>query len=48
MHPKFGRGTVLQISGSGKNARISVQFDQTGVRELALAIAPIVRLEEET
>ena len=47
-HPKFGTGTVLNVSGSGKDARIRIQFDEKGEKELALAIAPIIRLEEET
>ena len=47
-HPKFGSGTVLQITGYGKNARIRIDFDEKGEKELALAIAPIVRFEEGT
>ena len=45
-HPKFGEGRVEEISGSGANARIRVAFDQAGVRELALSVAPIVKCEE--
>ena len=48
MHPKFGAGTVVRVSGTGKSARAAVAFDSAGEKELALAIAPIVRLEEET
>ena len=47
-HPKFGAGTVQSVSGYGKDARIRIQFDKAGAKELALAIAPIVRTEEET
>ena len=47
MHPKFGKGTVEKITGSGKDARILIRFDHAGNRELALAIAPIIRLEED-
>jgi len=46
-HPKFGFGRVLEITGSGKEARIRVKFDTQGEKELALAIAPIVKVEEE-
>lgn len=46
-HPKFGAGTVQSVSGYGKDARIRIQFDKAGAKELALAIAPIVRMEEE-
>ncbi|MBR6164694.1 MAG: UvrD-helicase domain-containing protein [Clostridia bacterium] len=47
LHPKFGMGTVMGTTGSGKDARIRIAFDKAGEKELALAIAPIVRMEEE-
>lgn len=47
MHPKFGLGTVQQITGNGAEARIMIAFDQAGTRELSLAIAPIVKTEEQ-
>ena len=46
-HPKLGKGTVEEITGSGKDIRIHISFDQAGRKELALASAPIVRLEED-
>ena len=46
-HPKFGFGRVLEVSGSGAEARIRVQFDQSGEKTLSLAIAPIVKVEDE-
>lgn len=46
-HPKFGFGEVTEITGSGSAARIRIRFDTAGERELALAIAPIVKLEEK-
>ena len=46
-HPKFGFGRVNGITGSGKDARITVKFDTCGMKELALALAPIVKVEEE-
>ena len=48
LHKKFGRGAVVRVSGSGSDARIMIRFDDVriGVKELALAIAPIIRLEE--
>ena len=48
MHPKFGKGTVAEVWGSGKDARIRIRFDSGAEKELALSIAPIVRMEEET
>lgn len=46
-HRKFGPGAVIRVSGSGADARIMIRFDDTqvGVRELALSIAPIVKME---
>jgi len=47
-HAKFGAGTVTALSGSGKDARIVIQFDSCGEKELMLSVAPIVRTEENT
>ena len=46
-HPKFGAGTVEEITGSGADARILIAFDRAGRKELSLAVAPIVKMEEE-
>jgi len=46
-HPKFGPGRVQEISGSGAQARIRILFDRAGERELALSVAPIVKVEED-
>ena len=46
-HPKFGFGTVNEVTGAGKEARIRIRFDTAGVKELALSMAPIVKTEEE-
>lgn len=46
MHKRFGKGKVLVVTGSGNDARISIDFPNYGIREFALAIAPIVRVEE--
>jgi DNA helicase-2/ATP-dependent DNA helicase PcrA len=46
-HPKFGIGEVLEVSGSGAEARIRILFRQNGEKTLALAVAPIIKVEEE-
>ena len=46
-HPKFGIGTVNEVTGSGKDARIRICFDTAGEKELALIMAPIVKMEED-
>ena len=47
MHRKFGKGAVVRVSGSGSDARIMIRFDDTriGVKEFALSIAPIIKME---
>ena len=47
LHRKFGEGVVRDITGSGTDARISIEFTAYGLKEFALSIAPIVKLEEE-
>ena len=47
LHKKFGRGAVIRVTGSGSDGRIMIRFDDTrvGVKEFALAIAPIIKTE---
>lgn len=47
MHSKFGEGKVVGIVGSGSTALIQIAFTAYGVKEFRLAIAPIIRLEDE-
>lgn len=47
MHRKFGEGSVVELTGSGADARIAIEFTAYGVKEFALSIAPIVKVEEE-
>lgn len=46
MHRKFGEGNVLEIHGSGSDARIVISFAAYGQKEFALSIAPIVKVNE--
>ena len=46
-HPKFGTGRVIRTEGTGSDARIMIEFDKGGRREFSLAVAPIVRMEDE-
>ncbi|MBR4040125.1 MAG: UvrD-helicase domain-containing protein [Clostridia bacterium] len=47
MHKKFGRGAVVRVTGTGSDSRIMIRFDDTrvGVKEFALSIAPIIKME---
>lgn len=47
MHRKFGEGNVMELKGSGKDARIVINFAAYGSKEFILSIAPIVKVNEE-
>ena len=44
LHPKFGEGRVLNLVGMGDDARIRVQFDDVGTKELLLSLAKLTKL----
>lgn len=46
MHRKFGEGNVLEIRGTGSDARIVISFAAYGQKEFVLSIAPIVKVNE--
>ena len=46
IHPKFGTGTVQKLTGNGADARIWIEFEGKGLKELSLAIAPIVKVSD--
>lgn len=43
-HKKFGQGDVVKVTGSGSDARISIEFAAYGVKEFSLSIAPIIKV----
>ncbi|MBK1647638.1 DNA helicase II [Rhabdochromatium marinum] len=45
VHPKFGRGVVLNSEGTGSSARIQVNFEAVGSKWLVLAYARLERAE---
>ena len=45
-HLKFGEGSVVSVTGSGAQARIKIEFTAYGVKEFALSVVPIVKLED--
>ena len=45
-HPKFGKGVIREITGSGDGARLHVVFPIFGEKVLSQSIAPIVKIEE--
>ena len=44
LHRKFGEGNVIGLTGKGAEARIAIEFAAYGVKEFAMAIAPIVKV----
>ena len=46
MHRKFGEGNVIEIRGSGSDARIVIGFAAYGQKEFVLSIAPIVKVND--
>jgi DNA helicase-2/ATP-dependent DNA helicase PcrA len=40
-HAKFGEGVILNIEGSGSDARVQVNFGRQGVKWLALSVAKL-------
>ena len=43
-HSKFGDGVVLRLEGQGSNARVQVNFEAQGTKELMLAYANLEAL----
>ncbi len=43
-HPKYGEGTVFRSEGDGDDAKITVQFQQHGVKKLVEKFAQLERL----
>ena len=43
-HPKYGEGTVFQREGDGDDAKITVQFQQHGVKKLVEKFAQLTKL----
>ncbi len=46
LHKKFGEGRVVELIGTGADARIRIGFTAYGEKEFVLSIAPIVKVGE--
>lgn len=46
LHKKFGEGSVIELVGTGAEARIRIGFTAYGEKEFVLSIAPIVKVGE--
>jgi len=45
IHPVFGAGEIVVVQGEGEKAEATVRFDARGIKVLAVAWAPIVKVE---
>lgn len=45
LHPRFGRGTVLEVAPAGDDQEVSVDFEEVGMKHLMLAYAALVRVD---
>ena len=43
-HARFGDGSGVGLVGLGDDARIRVQFDEVGTKELLLSLAKLTKL----
>jgi DNA helicase-2/ATP-dependent DNA helicase PcrA len=43
-HAKFGEGVIVNIEGSGNNARAQINFGSAGMKVLDLSIAKLDKL----
>ena len=46
-HKKWGDGTVLEVSGSGQQQELKINFPGIGLKKVLAAIAPITKKENE-
>ncbi|WP_193438153.1 hypothetical protein, partial [Streptococcus suis] len=44
-HKKWGRGTVLEVSGSGSNQELKINFPEMGLKKVLASLAPISKEE---
>jgi DNA helicase-2/ATP-dependent DNA helicase PcrA len=45
LHPRFGRGVVLEVAPAGDDHEVSVDFEEVGMKHLMLAYAALVRVD---
>ncbi len=43
LHKKWGEGTVLEVSGSGANLELKINFPRMGLKKLLASVAPITK-----
>ena len=46
IHRSFGRGKIVEVSGSGNEQKVTVDFGERGVRTFNASVAPIIKVED--
>ncbi len=41
LHPKFGQGTIVSCQDTASDIKITIAFDQNGIKHLMLSLAPL-------
>ena len=44
IHPKFGKGTIVNMRGTGNNMIVDVAFEGLGIKQLSASLAPLTVL----
>ena len=47
-HKKWGDGTVLEVTGSGKTQELKIKFPEVGLKKVLASVAPIVKKKKGT
>ena len=45
LHPRFGRGLVVEVAPAGDDHEVSVDFEEVGMKHLMLAYAALVKVD---
>ena len=45
VHKKFGKGTIVALSGEGEEQELKIAFDQGGIRSFIAAYAPLKKID---
>jgi DNA helicase-2/ATP-dependent DNA helicase PcrA len=44
LHPRFGAGRILELSGAPGAQEAMIRFDESGTKRLLLTYAPLIRV----
>jgi len=44
-HGRFGEGEVVEVSGSGREAKLTIEFDKGGRKQFLADLAPVIKVE---